>query len=48
MEYVDPREPAQGSHQVGAFFREAEARACLQRVASEGLFAELRVDLASV
>jgi hypothetical protein len=45
VEYVDPREPEQGSFQVGVFTSEAEANKLVGRLTSEGFFAELRINL---
>lgn len=48
VEYVDPREPAEGSHQVAAFTTQAEAEKLLNRLTAEGYFAELRINVVSV
>jgi hypothetical protein len=45
VEYVDPREPSSGSHQVGAFTSEVEAQKLLDTMVVEGFFAELRINL---
>ena len=48
VEYVDPRQPEEGSFQVGAFTTEAEANKLLRRMESEGFFAQLRINLIPV
>ena len=48
VEYVDPREPDVGSHQVGAFTTEVEAEKLRRRLETEGFFAELRLNLVAV
>ena len=48
IEYVDPRQSEEGSFQVGAFTSEAEANKLLDRLSSEGFFAELRINLIPV
>jgi hypothetical protein len=48
VEYVDPREPGEGSHQVGAFTTEGEAKKLLDRLEAEGFFASLRINLVPV
>jgi len=48
VEYVDPRQPEEGSFQVGAFTSKAEANKLLDRLTSESFFAELRINLISV
>jgi hypothetical protein len=48
VEYVDPREPEVGSHQVGAFTTEAEAATLQRRLEAEGFFAELHINLVPV
>jgi hypothetical protein len=48
VEYVDPREPGEGSHQVGAFTTEGEAQKLLDRLVAEGFLAPLRINLVPV
>lgn len=48
VEYVDPRQPGEGSFQVGAFTTEAEAAKLMSRLENESFFAELRINLVSV
>ena len=48
VEYIDPREPEVGSHQVGAFTTESEAERLKQRLEAEGYFAELHLNVVSV
>lgn len=48
VEYVDPREPEAGSHQVGAFTTESEAQKLRGRLEAEGFFAELAINLIPV
>lgn len=45
VEYVDPREPAVGAQQVGAFTTEAEAQKLQRRMTTDGFFAELYINL---
>lgn len=48
VEYVDPREPEAGSHQIGAFTSESEAHKLRDRLVAEGFFAELLINLVPV
>ncbi|WP_141798824.1 SPOR domain-containing protein [Nocardioides sp. SLBN-35] len=48
VEYVDPREPEVGSHQVGTFTTETEAEKLRRRLVAEGFFAELHINLIPV
>ncbi|GAA4826431.1 hypothetical protein ACFQ0K_19630 [Nocardioides caeni] len=48
VEYIDPREPEVGSHQVGAFTTETEAHNLRRRLVADGFFAELRINLVPV
>lgn len=48
VDYIDPRQPGEGSFQVGAFTTKAEAHKCLRRLKAEGFFADLRVNLIPV
>lgn len=48
VEYVDPREPEAGSHQVGAFTTESEAEKLQRRLVADGFFAELHINLIPV
>lgn len=48
VEYVDPREPMEGSHQIGGFATEAEAEALNERLDREGLFAPLRINMVPI
>jgi hypothetical protein len=43
-EYVDPRQPQEGSFQMGAFTTEIEAEKLLRRLEADGFFAELRIN----
>jgi hypothetical protein len=45
VEYVDPREPEAGWHQLGAFTTESEAQRLRGRLVAEGFFAELLINL---
>ena len=48
VEYADPREPGEGSHQVGAFTTKGEAQKLLDRLEAEGDFPPLRINLVPV
>jgi hypothetical protein len=48
VEYVDPRQPGEGSFQVGAFTTEAEAQKLLCRLEADRFFAELRINTVPV
>jgi len=48
VEYVDPRESEDGSHQVAAFTTESEAVKMRRRLESNGFFATLRINLIPV
>lgn len=48
VEYVDPRQPEEGSFQVGAFTTEAAADDFLKRLEAEGFFAPLRINMISI
>jgi hypothetical protein len=48
VEYVDPREPEAGWHQLGAFTTESEAQRLRGRLVAEGFFAELLINLIPV
>ncbi|WP_193610221.1 hypothetical protein [Nocardioides lijunqiniae] len=48
VEYVDPREPEAGSHQVAAFTTEAEAEKLQRRLRADEFFAELHINLVPV
>lgn len=48
VEYVDPRQPGEGSFQLGAFTTEAAADAFLKRMQAEGFFAPLRINMIPV
>jgi hypothetical protein len=48
VEYVDPREPEAGSHQVGAFTTESEAQKLRGRLEAQGFIAELGINFIPV
>lgn len=48
VEYVDPRQPGEGSFQVSAFTTEAAADALLKRMEAEGFFAPLHINMISI
>ncbi|MEQ4208464.1 SPOR domain-containing protein [Actinopolymorpha sp. B9G3] len=48
VEYVDPRQPGEGSFQVGAFTTEAEAQKLRRRLEADGFFAKLQINLIPV
>jgi len=48
VEYVDLRQPGEGSIQVGVFTTEDEANKLKSRLKSEGFSAELRINLVPV
>jgi len=48
VEYVDPREPNAGSHQIGAFTSEEEAGKLLRRIEADGFFTQLHINMIAV
>ena len=48
VEFIDPRQPNEGSVQVGAFTSEKEAEALRQRLEDEGSLPPLRINLIPV
>lgn len=48
VEYVDPRQPSEGSFQVGAFTTEAAADALMKRMEAGGFFAPLHINMVAI
>lgn len=48
VEYVDPRQPDEGSFQVAAFTTEAAASVFLKRLKAEDFFAPLRINMIAI
>jgi hypothetical protein len=48
VEYVDSRQPGEGSFQVAAFTTQSEAEALMRRLEGDGFFAQLHINMIPV